>query len=287
MRLEDWRQSGKYFVHRGHHRIFYRDSGDGPALLCIHGFPTASWDWHAMWPGLAARFRVIAPDMLGFGFSDKPQHYPYSIFDQADMHEALLRSLGTKEVLLLAHDYGDTVAQELLARHEEGRGIPLRGICFLNGGLFPEAHRARLIQKILASPLGPLLARFGSKARFARSLAAVFGPNTQPTEEEMENLWQLHRFNDGHLAVPKLLGYLAERRRHRDRWVGALMHARIPLFFINGPEDPVSGRHMADRYREVVPNADVRLLDGIGHYPQLEDPESLMRSFLEFADRIR
>ena len=61
----------------------------------------------------------IAADFLGFGFSDKPRNYPYSILDQADLLEALLREKGITHVHIISHDYGDTVAQELLARFQE------------------------------------------------------------------------------------------------------------------------------------------------------------------------
>src|SRR5688572_4727863 len=140
MRLEDWRRAGRETTYNGH-TVFYRDEGEGDAVLCIHGFPTASWDWERVWPGLTDRFRAIAPDMLGFGFSAKPPDYPYSILDQATLHERLLAELGVPRAHVLAHDYGDTVAQELLARAAEGRAaFEIRSICFLNGGLFPEQH---------------------------------------------------------------------------------------------------------------------------------------------------
>src|SRR6185503_17614561 len=103
--FEAWRREGQRFVHRGH-AIFYRALGEGPALLAIHGFPSASWDWHAILPALVTRFRVIAPDMLGYGWSDKPREFRYSILDQADRLEALLESLAIDRVHLLAHDYG-------------------------------------------------------------------------------------------------------------------------------------------------------------------------------------
>src|SRR5262249_50278429 len=161
-----------------------RDDGSGPLLLCIHGFPSASWDWHKLWPELTRRFRVIAPDMLGFGFSAKPRDYEYSLRDQASLHTALLGSLGLDRCHMLARDYGVSVAQELLARMAEAprptgdsaHGFRARSVCFLNGGLFPEMHRARLVQKLLHSPLGPLLSRLSNERNFARSFAAVFGP---------------------------------------------------------------------------------------------------------------
>jgi pimeloyl-ACP methyl ester carboxylesterase len=290
MSLYDWRSAGKSFDYNGH-PIFYRDEGQGPALLCIHGFPTASWDWHLLWPELTQRFRVIALDMIGFGFSAKPPGYTYTIRDQATIHEALLRELGVDFIHILAHDYGDSVAQELLARYEERRqastaGIKIESVCLLNGGLFPEAHRARLIQKLLLTPLGPLLSRLSSERRFRRSFVAIFGPQTRPSDEELKAAWSLVAHNDGWRIAHKLIRYIPERRQQRARWVGALQQTRVPLRLIDGPADPVSGAHMADRYRELVPNPDVVLLDGIGHYPQIEDPAGVLRAFLEFVSPL-
>jgi pimeloyl-ACP methyl ester carboxylesterase len=288
MHLDEWRRRGARFDYRGE-PIFYRDDGHGPVLLCIHGFPTASWDWHKLWPALTARFRVVAPDMIGFGLSAKPRGYEYSLRDQATLHEALLAALGITDVHVLAHDYGDSVAQELLARQHERRaataapGLVLHSVCFLNGGLFPEVHRARLTQKLLHSPLGPLLGRFMSERGFRRSLAAVFGPRTQPSAEELGTAWALMAHNDGPRIAHRLIRYIAERRVQRDRWVRALQYGDVPLRFINGTQDPVSGAHMAARYRALVPNPDVVLLEGIGHYPQLEAPERVRQAYFDFV----
>jgi pimeloyl-ACP methyl ester carboxylesterase len=287
--LEAWHAAGCGYRHRGHD-IFYREQGSGDVILLIHGFPTASWDWRPVWATLAVRYRLIAPDMIGFGFSAKPRGYDYSIMDQADLCEGLLDSLGVTQLHVLAHDYGDTVAQELLARHNErqrqGRGGPrLRSVCFLNGGLFPETHRPRLVQKLLISPLGPLLARHMSARGFGRSFSAVFGPDTQPSAEELADFWHLATYNDGLQAFPRLIRYMPERRQHRERWVGALQQATIPLRVIDGPVDPVSGRHMVERYRELVPNPDTVLLEGIGHYPQVEHPQGVLDAYLPFVQR--
>jgi pimeloyl-ACP methyl ester carboxylesterase len=76
---------------------------------------------------------------------------------------------------------------------------------------------------------------------------------------------------------------MEERRQFRNRWVGALQNAEVPVRFINGAADPISGRHMADRFRELV-NNDVVLLSQIGHYPQTEDPESVLKHYLRFLE---
>jgi pimeloyl-ACP methyl ester carboxylesterase len=88
-RLIDWQRGGCWFRHRGH-RLFVKQAGRGPALLLIHGYPAGSFDWNAIWPELTGRFAVIAPDMLGLGFSDKPASGAYRLQDHAEMHEALI-----------------------------------------------------------------------------------------------------------------------------------------------------------------------------------------------------
>ena len=285
--LEAWQADGQYFPHRGQ-RIFYRHARreGAPALLLIHGFPTASWDWNYLWEPLSTHFELLAPDLIGYGFSAKPADYAYSILDQADLCEELVLRHGATRYHILAHDYGDTVAQELLARaHDGSQRAELASVCFLNGGLFPEAHRPRLMQRLLQSALGPWIARRIDRPRFARSLKAVFGRQTPPSRKEIENFWLLLTEEDGVAALPHLIGYMEERRRYRARWVGALTklpRRQLPLRLIDGADDPVSGRHMAARYRSLVPDADIVLLHGIGHYPQIEAPDAVQRAFLAF-----
>ncbi len=288
LRLKGWKAQGQYFSYQNH-QIFYQDQGEGEVLVCIHGFPTASWDWVKIWTELTNHFRVIAPDMLGFGFSDKPRRYDYAIHDQASLHEELLKHLNISKAHILAHDYGDTVAQEMLARHEErlqsGKsGLKMLSLCFLNGGIFPEMHRARPIQKLLEGPLGFLISRFFSEKRFQKSFSEVFGAQTQPTPQELKDFWELITYQGGHRLSHKLIHYMADRRQYRDRWVKPLLHTQVPLRLINGPEDPVSGRHAAERWQELVPNPDVVLLEGIGHYPQVEDPQGVWEAYWTFVE---
>jgi pimeloyl-ACP methyl ester carboxylesterase len=285
--FERWRRDARAYTHRGHHVAYWLGGReDAPVLLLVHGFPSASWDWWPMWPALTARFRVIAADMIGFGWSDKPRRYTYSILDQADLYQGLLRELGVGAVHVLAHDYGDTVAQELLARHEEQGGGVMRSLCLLNGGLFPETHRPRAVQKLLASPLGALVGRFSTRRAFAGGLTAIFGPDTPPSPAFIDELWTMLHHQDGHRVLHQLIGYMAERRAHRARWVTPLTRARVPQRVIDGALDPVSGEHMVVRYRELVPEPDVVVLPRIGHYPQVEDPAAVTAAFLAFHQRL-
>jgi pimeloyl-ACP methyl ester carboxylesterase len=258
-------------------RIFCRVAGSGPWLTLLHGFPTSSWDWGRVAPALELRSRVLAPDFLGFGDSDKPRRHAYSIFEQADLVEALWRRFGVEETTLAGHDYGATVAQELLARQEEGTlGVRLRAVVFLNSGVYVELARPLLIQRLLANRvLGPLLARAVTERAFARSLSSVISPAHALGQEELRAQWEVVRRGNGVAATPRLLRYMAERRENAVRWEQALERATVPLQLVWGMADPRSGAHIAEHVRRRVPGARIVALADVGHYPQLEAPEAV------------
>jgi pimeloyl-ACP methyl ester carboxylesterase len=254
------------------HDIFVRTGGAGAWCTLLHGFPTSSHDWHRVWPALSARHRLLAFDFLGFGDSDKPADHDYRIHEQADLVEALWRLHAVRETALVAHDYGVSVAQELLARQAERRlAVDVRRVVFLNGGLYPDLHRPQPAQLMLLDPVqGPRLGELLTEQRFGRGLSVTFGPAHQPTPEELGELWRAVSRRDGHRIGHRLIHYMPDRQRHRDRWVGALETTTIPRHFLWGDLDPVSGGHMADRIAACLPAADLVRFGDVGHWPQLE-----------------
>ncbi|MEP7156913.1 MAG: alpha/beta hydrolase, partial [Betaproteobacteria bacterium] len=207
--LEEWRRTGSLWQH-AIGPVFTKVAGahNVSAVLFIHGFPTASWDWAKVWAPLTAEFHCLALDMPGFGFSAKPRRFPYSIRAQADVLESFLAEQGVSEYAIVAHDYGDTVAQELMARHNEGTARQrLRKVALLNGGLFPETHQPVLLQKLLASPLGPLIARLTTYRKFSANMRRICA--LPLAEEELEGMWELMNLNGGMQVMPSLIGYMA------------------------------------------------------------------------------
>lgn len=283
--LDAWREAART-MDGPHGPIAWWEAGSGEPLLLVHGFPTASWDWAKVWDRLAAERRVIALDMLGFGLSAKPAKHVYRLTEQADLQEQLCAELGIAETDALVHDYGVSVAEELLARQRDGQTkLRLESVCYLNGGLIPGAHRPRPIQHLMAGPLGPLISLLMSRKRFGASFSEVFGPDTQPDQAELDDFWALITHNDGNRRSHQLIRYMADRLANKERWVGALAANVVRQRFICGALDPVSGAHLAAAYRETVPEPDVVLLDDVGHYPQWEAPDRVLEHWRAFAQR--
>lgn len=284
MNLNEWKESGNYFDFAGN-KIFYQTAqNENETLLCLHGFPTSAYDYHKIWDKLSEKFSLLAFDMIGYGFSDKPADFDYTTFKQVDILQGLIEHLNIRKLHILSHDYGNTITQELLARDEEhSLNFEIDTICFLNGALFPETHRPILAQKILISPIGSLFGKLIPDAKFRQSLASVFGENTQPTREELDDFMQIFQYNGGRRISHKLIQYMREREKYRTRWVGALERMTQPFRLINGLDDKVSGRHLVKRFRQVLPHqTDIIELEGIGHFPHFEVPEVVLRHFFEF-----
>ena len=284
MQLSHWRSSG-HFLNVDGQQVFYKTEGTGPVLLLIHGYPTASFDWAKIWPKLTTQFHCVTLDMPGFGFSDKSPK-KYLIKEQADTISEVIRHLGITSAHVLSHDYGDTVAQEMMAQQlENDLAFRIESLHLLNGGLFPETHRALPIQKLLLSPIGGLLIRFLNKNAIRKSMHNIFGSNTPPSDQDIDDFWTLISANNGHQHMHLLLDYMKQRKQYRERWVSALQNANAPLRLTAGMADPISGAHMVARYKQLIPNADVIELDQIGHYPQIESAEAVLKSMTSFLGR--
>jgi pimeloyl-ACP methyl ester carboxylesterase len=289
MKLDDWQAGGTYFQHRDL-QIFYRRSGGGiDPILCLHGFPTASFDYHSVWQPLSERFDLIAFDMVGYGLSSKPYNWGYTTFDQVDVLQELIAHLNIPRVHILAHDYGNTITQELLARENEARlDFEIASICFLNGGLFPETHRPIFAQKLLISWVGAIFGGMIPDAVYKKNLSKVFGPQTKPNDAALDDHLTLFKHNDGKRIAHRLIRYMAERAKYRERWLAALRRMSQPFRFVDGLADPVSGEHLVRRFRELIPDQnDIIELEGIGHFPHLECPDDVLTAYLEFRDIIR
>ncbi|MEP0264298.1 alpha/beta hydrolase [Dokdonia sp.] len=294
--LTTWEATGEYIPYGPfQHTLFVKQIGDSQAtsdktILLIHGFPESSYSYHAIVDGLLQQFdRIILFDLLGYGLSDKPvTGYTYSLFEQTDTVFAVWKHFGIKGGHLLAHDMGDSIATEIVARYENGL-LPtwfsdgLQSITFTNGGMVLELASLRVTQKILLSRFGSLLSNLSTFKLFKQQIRSAHG-NQNLSVEEIQTLWELHIKQDGHKNVHRTITYLNDRKRfEKTRWLPALQHTKIPIHICWGNEDAVAKVAIAHYLKEnICKDATLTIMDGLGHFCQLGSPKKWIEHILSF-----
>jgi pimeloyl-ACP methyl ester carboxylesterase len=283
-----WRDQGRFLPIAGR-SVFVIDAGPreaGRSLLVLHGFPTSSHDFHLVLPALSRDHRVILLDFPGFGLSDKPIEYSYSLLEQAEVVAMLLRHLGVHRCQIIAHDMGTSVACELLARRERGLlPFEIESLVLMNGSVHIELASLTPSQRVLRSALAPLLVKASSRRLFGLQMRRILGK--QLGDDALDDMWCQLEHKDGIRRLPQLIHYIDERHRFWHRWVGALTRLDLPCLVLWGPEDTVAVMPIGERLAREIPGARLERLDGLGHYPQLEDAERTGSALVHFLEEPR
>lgn len=270
--------------------LFVVDTGprDAAPILVLHGFPTSSFDFHAALGRLSARRRVILHDHLGFGFSDKPADFSYSLIEQADIALMVWQKLGVTRGHILAHDYGTSIATELLARRERGL-LPTEvlSLTLTNGSVHRELAHLQPSQKILLhKSWGPVFARLANKIVFRLQIRRILGEGANVSDDELDAMWAGIRHDDGNLRLPEISGYLDERVRFKERWIGSLTRFDRPAHVLWGHRDPIAVPLMAETLTAEIPTAKLTWLKDLGHYPMLERPAEWAEAAAGFIESV-
>jgi pimeloyl-ACP methyl ester carboxylesterase len=267
-----WRAAGNWIDLDGL-RLFTAAHGTGQPVLVLHGFPTASYDYSRVVPLLGDEYRFFLFDYPGFGFSDKPRDYRYSLFRYADAAQAVAAHHRLDRVLLLAHDIGDSVALELLSR---GQPV-IEKLVLLNGSVYsiPLDDPTMLIsQRLFLNRFsGPIMSRLVNRFNFARMFGKLFNDPLPPAE--MDAFWSLVHNNRGDRIYHRLMGYMIERWQHQFTWLDALEKHSAPLTIIWGQADPVATPAVADVIVRHRPDTSYIRLEHIAHYPHWEAPQAV------------
>lgn len=298
--LQAWEANGEYITYGPfHHKLFVKQLGDSRAssaktLLLLHGFPESSYSYHAVLEGMLKKFdRIILFDLLGYGWSDKPlENYSYSLLEQADTVFEVWKHFNIKGGHLLSHDMGDSIATEILARHENGL-LPvwfsdgLQSLTFTNGGMVLEFAKLRIGQKILLSRYGSLFGHITSLSIFGQQLRSAHG-NQNLSKKEIQALWDSNTLQDGHKKAHLTIKYLKDRKQfEKTRWLPALAQTTLPIHICWGDADAVARVAIAHHLKnEVCKNATLTIMQELGHFCQLGNPEKWVKAVSTFYEKI-
>ena len=250
------------------HEIAYLEAGDGPPLVLLHGIPTSSLLWREVIPHLARSYRVIAPDMLNYGQSDKPLRADVSIAAQARILLGLLDALGLPRVDLAAHDIGGGVAQIVAVRHPErlNRLVLLSAACF-DSWPIPEFEP---LQEPDAEA-GISVAAFDAMLRdfLPQGVAAEDGLSDAATEI-MLRPWsgetgKAALFRNFRRLSPEYTMAIARELELLD----------LPVLVLWGDRDPFQKPAYAKRLADAIPNAQLEWITGVAHWIMEEQPDEV------------
>lgn len=285
--VQQWVKGGHFVEFEGL-QIFVHTSGDAPVdghgVLVVHGMPGSSWDWSRVAPTVAKRTKIVIPDAIGFGQSDKPLAGTYkdnfSFMRQADMYEAIAKAEGLEEVVLVGHDMGQTTALELMTRHDEGKlSFKIRHAILMNGStLWDMVKLIPLQTEMLARPDKASTEHLDFE-KFGERIRGSYGTDVS---DEVINAQTAQVFaKNGDLVISQIMRYALEREEFYDRWVGTFAHFRTaPLSLYWGAKDPVAKIAMAERIKTWNPAMDYYPIESASHWPMIETPAIIADAIL-------
>lgn len=193
---------------------------------------------------------------------------------------SLWQELGLPSVHVFAHDYGTSIATEILARRERGLlGQSISSMTLCNGSVHIELAKLRFIQKLLRNHItGPVVAQMTSKRVFMRNMRKLWADPGLLPSSDLDVMWELLIRDGGRDVLPRISQYLRDRVLYWHRWVGALQSTTLPLAFVWGAEDPIVGGNVARVHHEEAAGSTLRLLEGVGHYPMIEAPDQWLEA---------
>ena len=273
--------AGPASVRAGELRLAYREAGEGPAVLLLHGWPTSSFLWRNVMPPIARTRRVIALDLPGYGASDKPTDVTYSYAFYSDAVAGFLDVLGIGDVAIGLHDLGGPVGMRFALDHPDR----VRAIALTNTLLYPEDTTEFLTQFVEGLKTPGLRDNFTSAQGLEVALRLGTSTDSAVNDESLAGIVEPFRSDEDRLALAKAGSELEDEVT--ARFPRELPGVRVPVRIVYGTDDRILQTIEATvaRLRRDLPQAEVTALDGVGHFLQEDDPERLGELLAEFFER--
>ena len=267
------------------HRLHYIDEGQGDILLFVHGTPSWSWEYRHQIQTLSKTFRCVALDHMGFGLSDKPADYDYSIPNHIAALEALVAHLQLKNITLVVHDFGGPIGLGMALRQAQN----IKQLIVLNTWLWDASDNPdyQKMVPILKSPLLPILYRwfnfspkvllkqgFHQKQKLTKALHQHYlKPFGKPSER------------NGTLAFAKSL--LNDQAYFGQLWQQIHRLADKPTLFIWGMQDQFFNPDYLTKFLDTFSQHTVVRLKDAGHFPQEECAEAVTQAMRQFLSQSK
>lgn len=261
-------------------RVHYQEAGeaDAPVMLLIHGFASSNLVWSKVLLELAdAGFRVIAPDLMGFGYSEKPKEFDYTIVRQSEMIISLMRHLEIDRAVVVGSSYGGAVAATIALNQPE-----VVEKLILVGAVTNNRPTRYMLMRLFGSPiigdiLSPLLV--GSRRLLRSRMKRVYDRHSWELDEKRVDARHIPlRTRGAHRAIIRTVRRWEAERVSRD----APLMTR-PTLIVWGENDREVSVEDGRRIHEQIPNSRLVIFRECGHLPHEEYPEEFTKLVVEFS----
>ncbi|SDD65860.1 alpha/beta fold hydrolase [Auraticoccus monumenti] len=271
------------------HRLHYQESGpaDAPVIVLLHGYPTSSFMFRRLIPLLATRCRVIAPDHLGFGFSDAPpvEDFEYSFDALADLTRGLLEQLGVDRYAIYVQDYGAPIGWRLALADPDH----VTAVVSQNGNAYEDGF----VEDFWA-PIWRYAEDAGAEAELRPALGidairwqythGVPDPETVDPETWHHDTALVSRPGNDRVQLALFADYVSNVALYPEvqRW---FRESQVPLLAVWGRNDEIFAPAGATAFSRDLPDAQVELLDG-GHFLLESHLDEVATLVLDLLDRV-
>ncbi len=261
------------------HQLHYIDEGTGETILFVHGTPSWSFDYRNIIKSLKNHYRCIAIDHIGFGLSDKPEHYDYSTKNHSNTLEKFILDKQLQDITLVVHDFGGSIGLNFAIHHPE----KIQHLVILNSWLWSNKTDPDFIKfsKMLKSPLLPFLYKYlNFSPRFI--LPKSFGDHkiTKKILRQYTKPFANKTERNGALGFARSL--LNDQDWFEELWNKKQGISNKPTLFIWGMKDPVIKPPQLEKFLSGFPHSTAVKLETCGHFPQEEQPELVGQSIHTF-----
>lgn len=271
--------SSRYMELNGH-QMHYIDEGNGETLLFVHGTPSWSFDFRKVIVALRKKYRCIAIDHIGFGLSDKPEKYDYSIQQHADTLEQFIGKMGLSNITIVLHDFGGPIGFHYAMKYPDR----VKSIVVMNSWLwdFSDDPVFKKYRSIINSPLTPFLYK---KLNFSPKylLPKSFGSKKIPRKILQNYIKPFANSSqrNGTLAFARSL--VNDQQWFESLWQKRNVLSHIPILFIWGMMDKFVRPVFLEKFTKGFPNSSFKILEDCGHFPQEENPDEVIEAIEAFC----
>jgi len=272
----------RYF-HINGHKLHYIEEGNGPVLLFIHGTPSWSFDFRRVIKSLSRDFRCIAVDHIGFGLSDKPEFYDYTVQNHSLTLEAFMNHLTLQDVILVVHDFGGPIGFRVAIDNPER----IRAFVVLNSWLWSSEDDTNFkkMKRILRSPLVPFLyLNLNFSARFI--MPSSFGLNKMKRRIHRQFIMPFSGRGSRYGTLAFARSLLTDQPWFESLWNKTDVISQKPTLLVWGMRDKfITPDYLAKFQKRFVNHQVLRLMDS-GHFPQEEEPKTVAIAIRNFCTSL-